>query len=81
MLNEIYFTVDGMECSRCEAWVKAALKAGVGVKSAEASYRDKTVHVIYDGRRLTETDLSDIIEDGGYDVTSQKPGHCKTAFE
>lgn len=62
------FNVEGMSCSHCEKAIKNALSEFEGVLNTEVDLIGKTVTVKFDNSLVTEKQLSEAIEETGYDV-------------
>lgn len=62
------FNVNGMSCGHCEKAIKGALNDLHGVANTEVDLNAKTVTVQYDEDLLTEQNLTEAIEEAGYDV-------------
>lgn len=62
------FNVEGMSCSHCERAIKNALAEFEGVLNTEVDLTGKTVTVKFDNSLVTEKQLSEAIEETGYDV-------------
>lgn len=62
------FNVNGMSCSHCEKAIKGALNDLHGVSNTEVDLNAKTVTVQFDEDLLTKENLTEAIEEAGYDV-------------
>lgn len=62
------FNVEGMSCSHCEKAIKNALGDLEGVISADVNLTERTVSVKFDNNIVTEKQLSEAIEEAGYEV-------------
>lgn len=60
--------VEGMTCGHCKSSVEGALNKIEGVSSAEVNLEDNQVAVEYDESKVSDNDMSNAIEDQGYDV-------------
>lgn len=60
--------VEGMSCGHCEKAVKGALGNVKGVEDVQVDLAAKTVKVEYDEENVTIPQLTEVIEDQGYDV-------------
>lgn len=60
--------VEGMTCGHCKSSVEGALNKLEGVNSAEVSLEDNQVTVEYQEDKVDDTEMSDAIEEQGYDV-------------
>lgn len=63
--------VEGMSCGHCSARVEKALMALEGVAKASVNLDTKEVTVELSGD-LSVDDLTDVVEDAGYDVVEVK---------
>jgi len=62
--------VKGMYCTNCERKVQEALLSLPGVQSADASFTDETVTVVYDGTQVSSRLMKQEIEKLGYETVS-----------
>lgn len=62
--------VDGMSCSHCEARVKKVAGALNGVSNVSVDLKGKKVTVEYDPGLVSIGDISNAIEEQGYEVKS-----------
>lgn len=62
--------VKGMFCTNCEKRVREALLSLPGVRSADASFAEETVAVIYDGKQVSSRLMKQEIEKLGYETVS-----------
>ena len=67
---DITLTVDGMTCSHCVQAVENAVKGLDGVSDVTISLDEKKVTVQFDEKKATVEQISEAIEDQGYDVAS-----------
>lgn len=63
----IVIAVEGMTCEGCASHINVALKRIKGVYSAEASYPEKNVKVVYNPKQVTVERIKQGIHDAGYD--------------
>ena len=67
--QRIEFTVDGMNCTRCEHRIEGMLKRKVsGISNVSASHVHRRVNFLYDGSSETLQRVRDVIRDLGYTV-------------
>ncbi|MFH0752150.1 MAG: sulfite exporter TauE/SafE family protein [archaeon] len=59
----------GMHCSSCETLIKRAVEKIDGVKSVKADYATETVEIEFDSSKTTQKEISDVIEEKGYDCS------------
>ena len=62
--------VEGMACTGCEDTVTEALVELDGVESADADHEAGTVAVVYADAETDTGELSNAIEDAGYEVVA-----------
>ncbi|TAN48664.1 MAG: copper chaperone [Methylococcaceae bacterium] len=67
-MENITINVAGMKCGGCENTVKTALLALDGVAAVEASHKDKTVSVAFDGGKVSEEQIRQVIGANGFQV-------------
>ncbi|WP_077624914.1 copper chaperone CopZ [Sediminibacillus massiliensis] len=67
---EITLHVKGMTCGHCEKAVKGALEDLEGVKGVEVHLNSGRVDVAYDDAQVTKENMTEAIEDQGYDVVA-----------
>ncbi len=60
------FEVEGMTCGGCEAAVKATVKRLDGVRTVDASHREKRATVTYDEQKVKPEAIVQAIEKLGY---------------
>jgi copper chaperone CopZ len=70
-MNTVTLDIEGMHCDGCAANVQSLLERQAGIKKAAASYQDKQARILYDPSAVTEEQLVNIVERGGYSVTSR----------
>ena len=63
----IVIAVGGMTCEGCASQLNVALKRQKGIISAEASYPNKNVTVVYDSTQITVEQIKEAIRNAGYD--------------
>ncbi|MFH0869829.1 MAG: heavy-metal-associated domain-containing protein [archaeon] len=66
MIRRMDFHVKGMHCKSCEMLIKESLEETPGVLEAEAS-KDK-VSVVFDGLKITDEKIKNIIKENGYEA-------------
>lgn len=71
--------VKGMFCTNCERRVRESLSALSGVKSAEASYPEEIVTVIYDENTVRLSRLKEEIEQLGYETIPDSSRYIQIA--
>lgn len=62
----VIIEVEGMTCKGCASHIDETLKKLKGVISAEASYKDKNVKVVYNPNQITLEKIKKAINDIGY---------------
>lgn len=62
----VVIEVDGMTCAGCEPHINETLKKLYGVVSAEASYENKNVKVVYNPKQITLEQIKKAIDEIGY---------------
>lgn len=60
--------VAGMACAACALNVERALSKRPGIKRANVNYAAGTAHLEFDPKRLSASDLVEVVKDAGYDV-------------
>lgn len=65
-LKTVVIAVEGMTCEGCASQLNVALKRVKGVVSAEASYPNKNVTVVYNPKQVTIERIRKAIYDAGY---------------
>lgn len=60
------------ECESCKARVETALKATPGVTSAEMKVSEKIIAVNYDGAKIDEQQIKEVIAQTGFDAGDVK---------
>lgn len=63
----VVIAVEGMTCEGCASQLNVALKRQKGVISAEASYANKNVKVVYNPKQTTVEKIKEAIRNAGYD--------------
>ncbi|MFP9060335.1 heavy metal translocating P-type ATPase [Natrialbaceae archaeon A-chndr2] len=71
---DAFFTVDGMHCATCEAFLEGRAASVEGVHAAEASYASDTVRLVYDDETLEDEDLRDALTGAGYTARERGVG-------
>lgn len=61
-------TVLGVDCDNCAANVKKALKGNKGIKEIDIILPMKKALVTFDPSLITKKDITDKVEDFGFDV-------------
>ncbi|MEJ7863027.1 MAG: mercuric transporter MerT family protein [Pyrinomonadaceae bacterium] len=62
----VIIEVDGMTCAGCEPHINDTLKQLNGVFSAEASYQNKNVKVVFNPKQITLEQIKKAIDEIGY---------------
>ncbi len=62
----VVIAVEGMTCGGCESHINETLKKLNGVVSAEASYENKNVKVVYNPKQITLEQIKKAIDEIGY---------------
>jgi mercuric ion transport protein len=62
----VIIEVDGMTCAGCEPHINETLKKLNGVVSAEASYQNKNVKVVFNPKQITLEQIKKAINEIGY---------------
>ena len=65
-IQQAVFKIKGMTCEGCATQLNVALKRVKGVISAEASYANKNVKVVYNPKQVTVERIKKAIYDAGY---------------
>ena len=58
--------IEGMHCAMCSGRMQKAFSCADGVREAEVDLESKSARVVYDGDKLTETDLKNIVRETGF---------------
>ena len=69
-----FFSVDGMHCTTCEAFLEGRTAAEDGVHAVEASYATDTVRVQYDPDVVDEEQLPEALSGYGYTAGWREEG-------
>ncbi len=64
--------ISGMSCNHCVGHVKTALSSVQGVNTVDVDL-DKGCAVIEVSREMTITELREVIDDAGYELTELSP--------
>jgi copper chaperone len=70
-MNTVTLKIEGMHCDGCASNVQSLLERQPGIKKAATSYQDKEARILYDPSSVTEDQMVNVIERGGYRVTSR----------
>ena len=73
------FNVIGMTCASCVANVEKALKGVNGVASATVNLATETTSVVYDPESVSFDDLSQAVQNVGYELTAQETQQADAA--
>lgn len=68
--KEAVIHIEGMHCAMCSSRMQKAFQDAKGVKEAEVDLESKSARVVYDGGKLTEDDLKNIVKETGYEPRS-----------
>lgn len=69
-MKETVLNVEGMSCGHCVKAVEGALTELAGVERALVDLKAKNVTVQYDDSAVTVGQMTEAIEDQGYDVNA-----------
>ncbi|WP_182201304.1 copper chaperone CopZ [Paraliobacillus salinarum] len=69
-MKELTLEVRGMSCGHCKTSVEGALNELKGVTEATVNLEAGTVDVTFDENQVTKAQLTDAIEEQGYDVVA-----------
>ncbi len=69
-----FFSVDGMHCTTCEAFLEGRTEAEDGVHTVEASYATDTVRVQFDPDVVEEERLPEVLSGYGYTAGRREDG-------
>lgn len=72
MPEQITLPVSGMTCQHCVKRVENNVSALTGVDKVDVSLEHATVSVVYDKSAISTDQITEAIEDAGYDVESPK---------
>lgn len=67
---QITLQVNGMTCDHCEKAVRGALEELNGVQGSEVDVNSGRVVVMYDDSLVTKDEMTEAIEEQGYDVVA-----------
>ncbi len=70
-MKTVIFKVEGMHCDGCATLIQSALERSTGVAKASASFKDGQARVLFDPLAVTEEQLIEIVEKGGYRVATR----------
>ena len=62
----VVIDVEGMTCEGCSMTINQTLRKMRGIVSAEASFKDKNVKVVYDPQQITLAEIKQAINTLGY---------------
>ncbi len=62
----VVIDVEGMTCEGCSMTINQTLRKMRGIVSAEASFKDKNVKVVYDPKQITLAEIKQAINTLGY---------------
>ena len=72
MTEQITLPVSGMTCQHCVGRVEKNVSALPGVDKVDVSLENDTVAVAYDKSAVSVEQITEAIEDAGYDVGTSK---------
>ncbi|MFJ6414498.1 copper chaperone CopZ [Terribacillus saccharophilus] len=67
-MEQTILNVQGMSCAHCVNSIESSVGQLEGVKSVEVSLSENKVNVSYDSDKVSLKEISDTIEEQGYDV-------------
>lgn len=68
-MKTVTLNIDGMHCDGCASNVQSLLERQPGIRKAAASFKDKQARILYDPQAVTEDQLVNLVERGGFRVT------------
>ncbi|SJM96540.1 heavy-metal-associated domain-containing protein [Crenothrix polyspora] len=68
MIESVVLSVLGMKCGGCESNITTKLSAVDGVKTVQASSKDKTVSVEFESDKTSLETIKSVIQAAGYSV-------------
>ncbi len=77
-MQKIKFKIKGMHCKSCAALIEGKLKGRAGITVAKVSYDSATAVVVYDEKKIKESEIYRLVEETGEyqvekDSLSQQP--------
>ena len=73
-MHSVTLKVEGMHCDGCAATIQALLERNGGVRKVAVSFKEGEARVLYDPRSVTEEQLTETIEKGGFRVAGRSDG-------
>jgi len=67
-LKTVTFNIQGLHCTNCSLNIDGALEETEGVVSASTSYRTSETTVVFDPKRVSDSEVSTVISGLGYTV-------------
>ncbi|MGV8172396.1 MAG: heavy metal translocating P-type ATPase [Candidatus Woesearchaeota archaeon] len=67
-MKKIDLNITGMHCASCSALINRSLSKTDGISEANVNYATAKARVVFDEKKLSETDLIKIIQNRGYDA-------------
>ena len=64
--EKVVFNLKGMSCSSCAARVEKKLSEKEGVLDAKINFASESARVIFDGEKLSSSDIFQVVEESGY---------------
>ena len=72
--QETEINVEGMSCGNCAAKIDKKLSEEEGISKIETSFSESSSKISFDSEKVTEKELSDLIEDLGFEVVKEQSG-------
>ncbi|WP_134700594.1 copper chaperone CopZ [Ammoniphilus sp. YIM 78166] len=66
-MTKLDLNVKGMSCQHCVQSIEGALNK-IGVQTVKVNLKDDKVYVEFDETKISDNDITEAIEDQGYDV-------------
>ena len=67
-MKKINISVKGMHCASCEMLIEDALEEQAGVDNIKTSFKEGSVKVEYDEKKINQKDIETLITNEGYKV-------------
>jgi len=64
--------IQGMHCNGCVQAIEAFVRAEPGVRAAEVSFEEGQARILYDPQVISEDQVVEVIERGGFRVPDEK---------
>jgi len=71
-MNEVILKINGMHCEGCAQAVQRALSGSEGVRDAKASFKEGSVHILYDSSLTGKEQMAATIDRIGYRVVGEE---------